>query len=265
MATPLLSVQQWIKAVRDFSVVKKTQPYKSVLDTFSRAEDAGTSCTWVNNEGMWLRYCPSFGSSVRWGIAPALRQLIKLEKDNNLTKYTTDTASYSFTDANGGTETYNRVDGTTFSRQDAIVQMWSEASLGGVMLSRSALTTMAKLDGTSEGERIIESFCDTSAVEAIKRLHRKMVTLSNDIMTANRKATTSEKNDVLSLIKRVDDQLKAGTDDSRSKVDEILLALRMKRSRDDEALRSSLVATGNASERQSKRLIYSTFGGPYSN
>jgi len=266
-AGPLLSVQQWIKAVRDFSEVKKFQPYSRVLDNFSRGVDAGASCTWENNEGMWLRYCPSFGSAVRWGIEPALRQLIQLEKDNTLNDYTNDNATYSFKDANGRTTSYTRAGGASFSRKDAVQQMWAEASLGGVMLSRADLTAIAELEGTSDGERIIESFCDTSAVEAVKRLHRKIMTLSNDIMLANRKATTSEKNDVLALIKRVDDQLKAGTEDSRSKVDELLLAVDMQRDRRREALRSSLVATGNASERQARRvgMLFRSFGGPYPN
>ena len=200
---------------------------------------------------------------MRWGIAPALRQLIKLEKDNKLNEYAKD----SGTDYSSGTNSYNKSDGTPFKRKEAVIQMWNEASLGGVMLSRADLTAMAELEGTSDGERIIESFCDTSAVEAIKRLHRKIVTLSNDLMVANRKATATDKNDVLALIKRVDDQLKAGTEDSRSKVDELLLALDMQKDRRREALRSSLVATGNASGRQARKagMFFRTFGSPYPN
>jgi hypothetical protein len=273
MASPLLSIQQWIMAVRNFSEIKEVDPYKRLINGAVKAADAGETCYWENNEGMWLRYCPSFGSSIKWGIEPALRQLIALENDktsNKLNDYANDTAAYSFTGADGRLQTYQYTNDkgatVTFSRKEAVTQMWVEASLGGVMLSRADLTAMAELAGTSDGERIIESFCDTSAVEAVKRLHRKMVALSNDMLTANRRANTSEKNDVLALIKRVDDQLKAGTEDSRSKVDELLLALDMQRDRRREALRSSLVATGNASGRGAVRgLAHRTFGGAFPN
>lgn len=266
MASPLLSVQQWVMAIRNFSEVKEAQPYNRLINGFGRTADAGDNCYWEANEGMWLRYCPSFGSSIRWGIEPALRQLIKLEKDNSLNDFSSSTAAYSYTDPEGKTSTYAKTNGGTFSRKEAVTQMWIEASLGGVMLSRADLSAMAELEGTSDGERIIESFCDTSAVEAVRRLHRKMVALSNDMLTANRRANNSEKNDVLSLIKRVDDQLKAGADDSRSKVDELLLALDMQRDRRREALRSSLVATGNASGRSAGRgLAHRSFGGAFPN
>jgi hypothetical protein len=268
MATPLLTVQQWVHAIRDFDNLKGVHPYSRVVTTFSKANDAGVTCVWEHNEGMWLRYCPSFGSAVRWGIYPALKQLIRLERDNDLDEYVKDDTAYSYKDTESGPiRTYSRIDGSTFTRADAVKQMWSEASLGGVMLTRADLKTMAELEGTSDGDRIIAAFCDTSAVEAVKRLHRKMNSLANDYIAANRKATANDKGEVLALIKRVDDQLHAGTDDSRSKVDELLIALDMQRDRRREALRASLVATGNASERAARRIgsLYHCFGGACAN
>ena len=257
LTTPLLSIQQWVRAVRDFSEVKKVNPYSRALSFNSGpGSKLEESCHWEQNEGMWLRYCPTFGGALKWGVCPALKQLIQLEKDNQLTAYTADSSG-----------AISAPDGTSMKKDQAVAQMWSEASLGGVLLSRADLTTMTELEGTADGDRIIAAFCDTSAVEAVKRLHRKVTTLANDMLAANRKATQQDKSEILSLFKRADDQLKLGTEDSRSKVDELLLALDMQRDRRREALRSSLVATGNASERQAKRvgLLFRTFGGPYPN
>src|SRR5262249_42516146 len=116
-----------------------------------------------------------------------------------------------------------------------------------------------------EGQRIIEAYCDTSAVEALRRLHRKVMTLSNDMLITNRKATDSEKKQFFALAQRLDDQLKAGAEDARSKVDDILLALGMKQDRTREATRGSLVATGNAAERRARRVagLFSAFGGAF--
>jgi hypothetical protein len=264
LASPLLSIQQWIKMVRDYSEVKNLQPFETIVrnnsappgsidrrSNVTRA-DVDKSCHWQLNEGMWIRYCPTFGGSLVWGICPALKTLIQLERDNKLDSKTDNVS----------------VPGVGARKiSDSVDQLWTEASLGGALLSRADLATMAEMSGTSEGDRIIESFCDTSAVEAMRRLHRKTTTLANDMMAANRKATDREKKDMQSLIARVDDQLKLGAEDSRSKVDEILLALDMQRDRARDSYRSSLVATGNASERQARRvgMLFRTFGGPYPN
>ncbi len=253
--SPLLSVQQWVRALRDFEHIKQIYPYAGALD-FSRGVPGATtdSCHWETNEGMWLRYCSALGTAMKWGICPSINNLIKYEKDNTLTALA------------DGTYTGSLAVPTGYANwPQAIIQMWSEASMGGVLLSRADVTAMAEISDTNEGQRLIAAFCDTSAVEAFRRLHRKVHSLANDMLAANRKTTKAEKEQFVSLMQRVDDQLIAGKEDSYSKVDDIILALEMQKDRKREALRSSLVATGNAAERRARRVggLFHNFGGAF--
>jgi len=258
--SPLLSVPQWVQALRDAATLKDTHPFNLALNYNQSATNIQERGWWENHEGMWLRYSPAMGAAMKCGVCPAVRALINLEKKNILDDYIANSG-----EAPTGAE-YECAPGmglTGTSKSEHVANLWADMSIGGAIMTVADLRAMAEIAETGEGQRFIKTFCDTSAVEGMKRLHRRVQTMALDFLAANTKISNEERATIHQLIDRVSTYLDLGTKDSRSQVDEMLMALGASRDRRIETERSAVVAAVAASENrtQSVRGILNPMGG----
>lgn len=257
---PLLSVSQWVQALRDAEKVRSMHPFNIALTYRQSATSIQDRCWWENHGGakerpLWLRYCPAMGSSLVFGVCPALERLMELEKGNLLESYVNGTATNVSVSYPSGYSPQ--------STAQYVNDLWTEASLGGGIFTVAKLRALVELDGTTEGSRLVQAYCDVSAVEGLKRLHRRVRIMAEGFLAANTKVPNEEKEVVKSLIQRMDNALELGTQDSRSQVDSLLLALDSSRDRRREAVRSALTQSTRAAENRSRQLgqILQPFGG----
>jgi hypothetical protein len=96
-------------------------------------------------------------------------------------------------------------------------EQWGEASMGFFLSGRDINGILAlngtnepKLEGndaTGKMKRVIQDFCDASAISAFTRFHVRMGTIINDHMTLNSQVSSGDKAKVMQLYNRVSQQL----------------------------------------------------------
>lgn len=217
--------------------IKYRLPLLSVPQQISVFRDGpGTACP----EG--FLYCPITQSALEKGICPSFNEVLTKVKNNTLQS-----------------EFQSRPTETT--------KLWIESTLSAV-LNVSHYEAVAKMAESPSQEnhrqqRWIETFCDASAVNAYKKLHLRMMTIALDHLLLNRKINDQDRASVRQMMNRVTDYLELGLEDSRSKVDQMLVGLEVESDRRKEALRGSTMASAEASNSLSQQLgeIMPGFGG----
>lgn len=170
--------------------------------------------------------CPMTGMKITYGICPALKQLI---------------VASSVKDEELGTVGVKPLPGGGTAR-DALNSMYVEASLGTPVtnldiinfrefgdlgstsstLKRPCNPDEESADSTEcwtptgELRRVINSFCDSSAIGVVRRLHVRLKTLVLDHLALNQKATDREKQQMLALVDRVGSLLSLAEADVRA-------------------------------------------------
>lgn len=189
-------------------------------------------------------YCPITTEEVDYGICPAFKLIVSLDRKNLV-------------------GSIMREESGAVMTPDELRAIWTEATLGDPISSRDLQNINENFKDTSEMELFINTFCDTSAAVAFKKLHLRMRSIALDHLLINQKINESDRRVITKLMNRVAEYLGLAEEDRRSVADSALMASEVRRNRLDEANRAAFVASALGKSRNSAQLdeLDAPFGG----
>lgn len=257
---PYLSVPQWIELFRNFSELGETdKELNAIVNACGKGDSMLEKLYPYYTSIDKFYYCPITQESLKWGICPALKEILA-----------------KFDDGTIG-DCYKNETTTEKCDPVKVEQQWIEASLGGILtakdfvvLSGMRASTGGSSSSSSSGkenvgdrrDRWIATYCDSAAATAFKKLHLRMMSITLDFMTYNTKLTRNQKDRVMKLMNRVSSYLELGAMDSITAVRNQLVALHVEGDRRGEAERAAMWSSAIAAQETSQQLgELLTFGG----